>query len=99
AVKNSESESGWRESKYEIKPATCGETILVPEIVLVAVLISDIIAYKEIFTGPKTLTHEPWLENQARSSSMVEAPIVLDNSEAAGEYSQAPRLSLPAATA
>ena len=49
--------------------------------------------------GAKMSTHLPWLEKTAMESSMVEAPTVIGREAAAGEYSHAFSLSLPAATA
>lgn len=83
-LKNSEELSASSERRYAIKPATWGEAIEVPEIVFVA-LVDPVHAERISLPGANTSTHLPKFENQARSSSMVEAPTVIAFSAAAGE--------------
>jgi len=65
-------------------PATCGEAIDVPEIVLVAVVEVD---QAEVMfePGANTSTHEPKLENEDRASTAVDEATVTAETSAAGE--------------
>ena len=65
-------------------PATCGEAIDVPEIVLVAVVEVD---QAEVMfePGANTSTHEPKLENEDRASTEVDEATVTADASAAGE--------------
>ena len=65
-------------------PATCGEAIDVPEIVLVAVslvLHADVM----LLPGAKMSTHVPKLENEERASLIVVEPTVMALGARAGE--------------
>ena len=65
-------------------PATCGEAIDVPEIVLVAVslvLHADVM----LLPGAKMSTHVPKFENEERASVVVVEPTVIAAAARAGE--------------
>ena len=72
----------WRYSAAA--PATCGDAIDVPPIVLVAVLLvhqADVIP----LPGAKMSRHVPMFENEARASVIVVAPTVIADAALAGE--------------
>src|SRR3954453_6460925 len=79
-------------------PATCGDAIEVPLMVLVAVveLYHDEVM---LLPGAKMSTHVPQLENEARASVLVVAPTEMAVGALPGEVLQASWFSFPAATA
>ena len=90
--------SGLAERIRAASPATCGDAIEVPEIVLVAVV--DVFHADVIpVPGAKTSTQLPKFEYEARASFDPVAPTVSAFGVDAGDEPQASALELPAATA
>ena len=79
-------------------PATCGDAIDVPEMVLVAV---SLVRHAEVMLlpGAKMSTQVPKLENEERASLVVVEPTVIALATRAGDELQAFVLLFPAAIA
>jgi hypothetical protein len=75
---------GFVSKKRAATPATCGEAIEVPEIVLVAV---SLVRHAEVILEPgaKMSTHVPKFENDERASELVVEPTVIALATRAGE--------------
>jgi hypothetical protein len=79
-------------------PATCGDAIDVPEIVLVAV---SLVRHAEVMLlpGAKMSRHVPKIENDERASVVDDEPTVIALATRAGDVVQASTASFPAAIA
>src|SRR5262245_58819585 len=89
---------GLRSRYSAAAPATCGEAIEVPLMVLVA-LVPVFQAEVMLSPGAKMSMQVPVLENQARESTLLVAPTVMAAAARAGEKLHASTESLPAAIA
>ena len=78
-------------------PATCGDAIDVPLMVIVAVSLEDH-ADLMLEPGAKMSTTLPWLEKYERASVLVDEPTVIAWLTRAGEKFEAFAFELPAAT-
>ena len=89
---------GFASRKSAATPATCGDAIEVPEIVLVAV---SLVLHDEVMfePGAKISKHVPKFENEERASVLVVDPTVIALATRAGEELQALALLFPAAIA
>ena len=88
---------GFDERRRATAPATCGEAIEVPDIVVVAV---SLVWYADNVPTPgaQMSRQEPKLEKLAFASVMSVAPTVIADAARAGEKSHALLLEFPAAT-
>ena len=95
-VAHSAVREGKRPRSCATAPVTCGAAIDVPDLLQVAVLVSEHAACMEL-PGASTSTHGPRLEKPERPSEKVVEPTVNACGAEAGDSAHASDASLPAA--